>query len=159
MPYPIYLSPEGSLNKVSRYSCHPLTLYATPYFSYMPEWRRKSKSPELATLGNDRVQNLQPPKNETVYNLPPLSFGLCHFLGVASSLLCHFRGWPVQDSCFFLYSGTEGNYGVARIPGHPVGSINSEFAVLHGKNLASKRPMNLLTFANSSTNINNNKIN
>ena len=44
----------------------------------------------------------------------------CYFLGVIISPLCHFRGGPVQDYFVFLYSGTLGNQGAARIVSHPV---------------------------------------
>ena len=44
------------------------TILSTPLFLYVPEWRRKQKT-ELATLWNDRVQNLPPQKNYRVQNL------------------------------------------------------------------------------------------
>ena len=81
------------------------TILATPKF---PCARiQKKKSPELATLYNDRVQDLPPPKIGRVQNLGEFvaSSGLCPFLRVASSGLCHLRGLPVQYSVVFLHSG------------------------------------------------------
>ena len=48
-----------------------MILLAIPKFPYVPESRKK-KSPELATLWNDKVHDLPPPKNGRVQTLPPL---------------------------------------------------------------------------------------
>ena len=96
-----------------------LILLATPKLPYVPESRNKTESwtghplkwlgPGLATPNKWQSPGLATSQNSRVPNSGEFmagKFWTLPFFGVASPGLSNFRVWPVQDSVFFLWSGT-----------------------------------------------------
>ena len=112
IPSPLYLNSHTCtlIPSPSYLPCHTYNVIQGGW-SFLPlpnfpmcQNQEKKQSHELATLWNDQVQDLPPPKNGRVPDSGEFrgcKFRTLPFFWGGKSGLSHFRGWPVQDSVLF----------------------------------------------------------